>query len=202
MRHHRLFAAGLAAALMLGAVSPALADGKGKAKGKPNHGQTKEKPGKGPKPKKAKKSHFHVSGGGTVVGGTFSLNALRKKPSNGHYDFASTTGDGFKVRCHDGWVAPTTEPTLTAYPRTFDLTFKNCLITGLPRQDLVVTVIDNGQPTEPKVEDGQPAVAPVAPVVLDAMRFSLPGPVALDGTPTTTTWGGDLIEGNVKIRNK
>lgn len=173
VRHHRLFAAGLAVALMLGAASaPASAAGKGKAKGKA---------------KAAKKSHFAVSGGGSVAGGSFSIQARLRKPSNGHFNYTSTDGL-YKVRCKDGWDAPATEPVLGAYPRTMDVTFKNCQITGQPKMNLVVTVTDNGQPTD--TGTGQPAAAPVK----DALRFDVPGPAAAQG--------GDLVEGNVKIRNK
>lgn len=157
MRHHRLFAAGLAALILGAAATPSLAAGK--SKGKP-----------------AKKSHFAVSGGGAVAGGSFSIQARLRKPSNGHFNYTSTDGT-YKVRCNDGWDAPGTEPVLGAYPRTMDLTFKNCQITGQRKMHLVVTVTDNGQ--------------------RDAMRFAVPGPAA-----GTTPHGGDLVEGNVKIRNK
>jgi hypothetical protein len=190
---------------MLGAAAaPALAAGKGHAKGKATApGQTKQKPAKpadkkpDKKAKPAKKSHFGVSGGGTVAGGSFSIQARLRKPSNGHFNYTSTDGK-FKVRCKDGWDAPTAEPVLSAYPRTMDVTFKSCQITGqATKTNLVVTVTDNGQPT--KTKDGQPAAAAVAK---DAMRFGVAGPAAADGNPTTTTWGGDLVDGNVKIRNK
>lgn len=157
MRHDRLFAAALAAALMLGAASA------------PASAAKKAQPAKKAKP--AKKSHFGVSGGGSVAGGSFSIQARLRKPANGHFNYTSTDGT-YKVRCKDGWDAPATEPVLGAYPRTMDVTFKNCQITGQPKMNLVVTVTDNK----------------------DALRFDVPG--------TATTRGGDLVEGNVKIRNK
>lgn len=172
MQRNRLLAVGLAAALVLGsAATPVLAAGNGKA--------AKEKPAKKAKP--AKKSHFAVSGGGATTDGSFSIQARLRKPSKAHFNFTSAD-ETFKVRCKSGWKdAPQTEPVLTAYPRTMDVTFKDCKITGQAnRMDLEVTVIDNGQPTETQVAK-------------DAVSFTAPG---------GATWGGDLVEGNVKIRNK
>lgn len=194
MQRNRLFAAGLAAALMLGAASsPALAK-PGKAKGHA-YGKSKTKPEKEkPAPaKKAKKTKAGVSGGGTVANGSFSIQARLRSTDKGHFNYTSTNG-AFKVRCR-GFNAYDTAAVSATYPRTVSVTFKSCAITGqAARGPLTVTVTDNGK-AEPK--DGQPAVAPVAP---DAVGFSMPGPVATDGSATTTPYGGNLVDGNVKIR--
>ena len=199
MRHKRLFAAGLTAALMLGAAAaPALAKpdkAKGHAYGKSNTKPEKPaKPATPAKGKKAKKTKAGVSGGGTVANGSFSIQARMRSTDKGHFNYTSTDG-AFKVRCR-GFEAYDTAAVSATYPRTVAVTFKSCAITGqAAKGPLTVTVTDNGQ-----VKDDQPAVAPAAPVAPDAMSFSRPGAPAADGTPTTTSYGGNLTEGNVKIR--
>jgi hypothetical protein len=176
VRHHRLFAAGLAVALMLGAASPALA-GPGKAKGKTNApGQNKPKPNK-PAAKAKKKSG--VSGGGVANGAGFSIQArLRyiKAPSTstnkGHFNYTSTDGT-LKIRCR-GFGA------FTPGAGTAEVPFKNCTVSGQPTVTAItVTVTDRGQP---KYE----AVPPVA----DHIAF-VAGTVTVDH---------DLTGGNVKVR--
>lgn len=134
MRRHRLFAAGLAAALMLGAAAPAMAASKGK---------------KPPPATKGKKSG--VSGGGAVAGGAFSIQARQKSQAKGHFNYTSTDGT-FKVRCKafDAFA-----PNLTA--KTAAVPFKNCTITGHPNvKTLTVNVVDRGNPPD---EGAQPSTA-------------------------------------------
>jgi hypothetical protein len=182
VRHHRLFAAGLAAALMLGAAAPALADpGKSKGKGKAEApGQTKQKPNKpAPKPKKAKKTKSGVSGGGGVNGAEFSIQARLRdihepstSTSKGHFNYTDATT---KIRCRgfEKFV-----PDLVA--GTAAVPFKNCTVTGQPTvTTITVTVTDKGQP---KYE----ALPPVA----DHITF-------VAGTLTVDL---DLTGGNVKVR--
>jgi hypothetical protein len=142
VKHHRLFAAGLAAALMLGAASPALADGKGKAKGKPNHGSSKVKPA--PKPKKPKKN-VGITGGGTVTKGSFSIQAKPGSKAKGHFNFTTpddtttVADESVRTRCKGfkGYVAPT-DPA----PYTATATFTNCKVNGVTAADVTVTVTD------------------------------------------------------------
>jgi hypothetical protein len=191
VRHNRLFAAGLAAALMLGAASPALADaanGKGKAKGHVNKPE-KQKPTKKVPETKGKKGG--VSGGGYNAGGEFSIQArLRSKSKGNHFNYTSIDGL-FKVRCRDGFqdFAPV--------GNTATVTFNKCLVTGqADRMDLTVTVTDNGQP--PKTDPGQPSATPT---LTDWMGFSVTVPaVAPATTPTTTSYEGNLTGGNIKVR--
>jgi hypothetical protein len=177
VRHHRLFAAGLAAALMLGAASPALAGpGKGKAEAP---GQTKAKPNKPtPKPKKVKKTKSGVSGGGVVNGAEFSIQARLRdvhepstSTSKGHFNYTDATTT---IRCRgfEKFI-----PDFAA--GTAVVQFKNCTVTGQPAVTTIeVTVDDNGQP---KYE---------APVVADHISF----------VAGTLTVNGDLTDGNVKVR--
>jgi hypothetical protein len=142
VKHHRLFAAGLAAALMLGAASPALADGKGKAKGKPNHGSSKVKPA--PKPKKPKKN-VGITGGGSVTKGSFSIHAKPGSKAKGHFNFTTpddttTPADesvGTRCKGFKDYVAPT-----DLAPHTASATFLNCKVNGVPSADVTVTVTD------------------------------------------------------------
>ena len=94
MRHHRLFAAGFAAALLLSAASPAMAKSdNSKGHGKNNApGHTKPHPPKGPKPK----AYKHLNGGGTTTGGEFSVQVRTDKLRQGHFNF---TAAGVEVRC-------------------------------------------------------------------------------------------------------
>jgi hypothetical protein len=146
VRHHRLFAAGLAAALLLGAAAPALADtGKGKGKAEAP-GQTKTTPNK-PAPKPKTKSG--VSGGGVGNGGEFSIQARLRdihelattttpvpSTSKGHFNYTDATT---KIRCR-GFE------TFTPVDRTAKVPFKNCTMNGQPTAPITVTVTDNGQP--------------------------------------------------------
>jgi hypothetical protein len=144
LRHHRLFAAGLAAALMLGAAAPAMAASKGK---------------KPPPATKGKKSG--VSGGGAVAGGAFSIQARPKSKAKGHFNYTSTDGT-FKVRCK---AFDTFTPDLAA--KTASVPFKNCTITGHPTvKTLTVNVVDRGNPPD---EGTQPST----PVVRDTISFDV-----------------------------
>jgi hypothetical protein len=164
LRHHRLLAAGLAAALLLGAAGPALA-APGKAKGKADApGQTKQKPA--PPPTKGKKGG--ISGGGTVAVGEFSIQARTKSKSKGHFNYTSTDGLT-KVRCR-GFHGLTAAP---GNPGTASVTFDNCVVNGQPAADIVVEVIDRGQPS-------------VTPPVADHIKF--------------LTVDHDLTDGNIKVR--
>lgn len=137
MRHHRLFAAGLAAALILGAAAPAMAAGKAK---------------KAPPATKGRKSG--VSGGGSVAAGDFSIQARPKSKAKGHFNYTSTDGT-FKVRCK---AFDTFAPNLTA--KTAAVPFKNCTITGHPAvKTLTVNVVDRGNPPDPTAP---PSATPVA----------------------------------------
>ena len=159
MRHHRLFAAGLAAALMLGAAAPAMAASKGK---------------KPPPATKGKKSG--VSGGGAVAGGAFSIQARLKSKAKGHFNYTSTDGT-FKVRCKgfDPFA-----PNLTA--KTAAVPFKNCTITGHPTvKTLTVNVVDRGNPPD---EGAQSST-----VARDSIGFDV-----------GRSYGGNLVDGNIKVR--
>ena len=177
MRHNRLFAAGLAAALMLGAASPALADGKGKAKGKATApGQTKQKPSK---PTKAKKTSG-VSGGGSVLGASFSILARTNHLSKGHFNY-TTNDETYKLRCRDFSAAGVYSNTAS----TVTLTGAKCSLTTVVNQVATTqqvfinaTFIDNGQP---------------ASATKDAAFFYLT-------TDLVNKVGGDLTGGNIKVR--
>jgi hypothetical protein len=94
MRRHRLFAAGLSAALLFGVASPALA--------KPKEKPVKEKPAKDPKPAKTKGG---VNGGGvTANGASFSIQVHAASPGKGHFNYTSADGT-WKVRCHNGFTS-------------------------------------------------------------------------------------------------
>ncbi len=186
MRHHRLFAAGLAAALMLGAASPALA-GPGKAKGKANApGQNKPKPNK--PAQNGKKSKLGINGGGSVVGaGEFSVQARDKKLSKGHLNY---TAPGLKLRCRGfeaGDVTFSLTAPATATFNTSPAPNADCVTTradGVRRPATVVgTFTDGGQPA-----DTEPPT---------------PGPDSVDFTITdavgSTQVKGSVI-GNVKVR--
>ena len=181
MRHHRLFAAGLAVALMLGAASPALADGKGKAKGKPNHGSSKPKPKPDKPAKKVKKTKAGVSGGGAVGTAEFSIQARLRDikaetttTGKGHFNYTSADGT-IKIRCRgfDNF-APDYVLHTAAVP------FKNCTVAGQPTvTTITVTVTDRGQPKYEAV-----------PAVADHIAF----------VAGTLTVDSDLTGGNVKVR--
>lgn len=176
MRHHRLLAAGLAAALMFGAASPALAAGKGKAKGKATApGQTKQKPAK-----KAKKTKSGVSGGGAVGTTEFSVQARLRdikagatSTSKGHFNYTSADGT-IKIRCR-GF------DTFIPAGGVAEVPFNNCTVSGQPDvKEITVKVTDNGQP---KYE--------ALPVVADVIDFTA-GTVDVVDAP--------LTGGNLKVR--
>jgi hypothetical protein len=179
VRHHRLFAAGLAAALMLGAAAPALAGpGKGKANA-PGQTKTKPKPEKTKPPaKKAKKTKSGVSGGGVVNGAEFSIQARLRdvrngSASKGHFNYTDATT---KIRCR-GF----NEFTPNLADGTATVVFKNCTVTGQPTVTTIeVKVDDNGQPN-------YVATPPVA----DTISF-------VAGTLTVPVTA--LTDGNVKVR--
>ena len=88
MRNHRLFAAGLAAALMLGTAAPALAaPAKAKAWGHVNKAK--------PKPAQPKSKQGVNGGGVTANGAEFSV-MVREGRKHGHFNY---TSDTLKVRC-------------------------------------------------------------------------------------------------------
>ena len=187
MQKNRLFAAGLAAALLLGVATPAMAkqpNNKGKKGSPPGHSQPKQKK---PAPAtKGKKSG--VSGGGGVAGGSFSIQARLNSKSKGHH-FNYTSTDGlFKVRCREGFEPFT--PVLGATEKSASVTFKACKVTGQPGPvPITVKVADRGQPTD---KAAQPAVTPA---VVDWMDFSVTNAAAV-----ATPYGGNLTSGNVKVR--
>lgn len=186
MRRHQLFAAGVSVALLLGAATPALAKSdKGKALGHEKH-PAASRPAKGPKPAKQKPAKktpatkgkkSGVSGGGVVTDGTFSIQARK---SRGHFNYTSTNGS-FKVRCREGFEPFT--PVLGATERTAKVTFKACQVTGQPGPvPITVDVTDRGQPS-------------VTPAVADWIGFSVTNAAAV-----TTAYGGNLTDGNIKVR--
>jgi hypothetical protein len=184
VRHNRLFAVGLAAALMLGAASPALAAGKAKGKATAP-GQAKPKPTKPEKQKpakKAKKTKAGVSGGGTITTlagpAEFSIQARLRDitgdaPSTGKGHFNYTSADGtVKIRCRGfDKFAPTGNVAVVP--------FNNCTVSGQPTvTEIDVTVTDNGDPE---------AIPPVA----DVIDFTA-GAVDVVDAPLTS--------GNIKVR--
>jgi hypothetical protein len=186
VRHNRLLAAGIAAALMLGAASPALAAGKAKGKATAP-GQAKPKPAKPAKPEKqkpAKKTKSGVSGGGVVGGAEFSIQARLRDikdgtTSKGHFNY--TTADGLTtIRCRgfNSFAADTATGMAT-------VPFKNCTLNGQAiAGGLQVMVDDNGQPNYEAV-----------PAVADAIDFT-----ATAGAVTVDVMDAALTDGNVKVR--
>lgn len=147
VRHNRLFAAGLAAALMLGAASPALADaadGKGKAKG---HVNKPEKSKPAPPLTKGKKGG--ISGGGSTDNGDVSIQARPKSKARGHFNFTSPDGLS-RIRCRDGFTVT------MGTGGNASVAFSNCqiLITGQQtRGPVTVAVFDAGQHPTPPAAD-------------------------------------------------
>ena len=180
MRNHRLFAAGLAAALMLGGASPALAA--------PGHGKGKTHKPEAPKTKGKKGG---VSGGGSIAGGEFSIQALLRSKSKGaHFNYTSTDGKT-RVRCRDGFQAFT--PTVTATEGSATVTFKNCQVTGQSAPvNVTVDVKDRA-----KNDANDKAPAATTPAVADSMGFSY----TASGAAAATSLSGDLTSGNIKVRS-
>ena len=142
MRHHRLFAAGFAAALLLGAASPAMANN-GKGHGKDNApGQTKTHPPKGPKPK----AYKHLNGGGSTTGGEFSVQVRTDKLRQGHFNF---TAADVQVRCRGFEAGDLTFSTTAPATVTFD-TVKCVTTRNGVRQDSTMsgTMTDAGNPAD------------------------------------------------------
>jgi len=176
VRNHRLFAAGLAAALMLGVASPALATpGKGKGKALAKGHQTPKPKAHKPEAPTTKGKKGGVSGGGSIAGGEFSIQArLRSKSKGAHFNFTSTDGKT-KVRCRDGFQAFT--PTVTATEGSASVTFNNCQVTGQSKSvNVTVDVKDRA--------------------VADWMAFSYSAP----GAAAATSLSGDMTSGNIKVR--
>lgn len=180
MQKNRLLAAGLAAALLLGVATPAMANkpNKGKKGNPPGHSQPKQKK---PAPAtKGKKSG--VSGGGTMNGGETSIQARPKSNARGHFNYTSATT---KVRCR-GF-----DRTNFSVPKPYNgeevsVTFKNCKVNDQPLAELVVRVIDRGQPQ---------AATALTPAVADWISFSL-----TDAAAVATAYEGNLTDGNIKVR--
>ena len=187
MQKNRLFAAGLAAALLLGVATPAMAKqpNKGKALG-----HSASKPGKGPKagphpgkkaPPETKGKKHGVSGGGSVNDGEFSIQARLKSKAKGHFNYTSATT---KVRCRgfDTFTVP-------ASGQPVAVTFKNCKVNGQALAapgTIAVTVVDRGDPK---------AATTATPAVADWLGFSLTNAAAV-----ATAFEGNLTEGNIKVR--
>jgi hypothetical protein len=197
VRNHRLFAAGLAAALMLGMASPALATpgshGKGKALAK---GHGKSKPNK-PNPHKpaapsTKGKKGGVSGGGSIAGGEFSIQALLRSKSKGaHFNYTSTDGK-LKVHCKRDFTAFV--PTFTGSEGAASVTFTNCQVTGQSAKVSVTVDVKDRANNDAK------APTTATPAVADFMGFSYSVPAAAGALPTTATVGGDMTSGNIKVR--
>ena len=185
MRHHRLFAAGLAAALMLGAASPALAAGK--AKGKPNHGTTKQKPNKpAKKPQKAKKNGG-ASGGGSITGGSFSINARTRHLKNAHFNYTSD-GETSSLRCKNFsavGVYSITVPTVTLANATCSWTTVVNLVPTTQEVLVDATFTDNGQPKS---------------ATKDSIGFTVKNKTDYSVLFTVTGADGNLTGGNIKVR--
>lgn len=102
MQRHRLFAAGVAAAMILGIGGPAMAapgKGKGHAYGHAKKAAKPAKPEKPAKGPKAPKSKAHLTGGGTTANGVeFSVQGKGGKLDKAHFNYTSADG-AIKVRC-------------------------------------------------------------------------------------------------------
>ena len=163
---------------MLGAASPAMAakpNNKGKAKGHVN------KPAK-PAPGKAK--NVGITGGGTVTGAEFSIQAKPNSKAKGHFNYtvaATATTAEVKIRCKGFDAASYSVPSPQTSPATATVTFKNCKSSGVgdtPPSTVTVTVTDAGKST-------------VTPPPADTITFTA-------GTAVVTN--APLTDGNVKIR--
>jgi hypothetical protein len=127
VRRHQLFAAGVSAALLLGAASPAMAE-----------------PAKDPKPPKARAGS--VTGGGvTHGGGWFSVNVRQDRLAKGHFNYQSADGP-LRVRC-DGFDSYSPIVYIQAGPPAAHVT-AHCLAKG-PHHgrtpvSLDATFVDNG----------------------------------------------------------
>ena len=173
----QVFAAGVAVALMLGAASPVMAKANnGKAKGHV-HKPVKTPPA----PKGPKANHKSgVSGGGEFATGSFSAQVRAKHAPKGHFNYTAKDGS-FKLRCR-GFTPFATAP---AKPTT-SVDFTNCVTTTGVEPNQVRTTV--GKVTVVFTDNGQPSANPAAPK--DNVTF----------TVGTTTYGGDLTGGNIKIR--
>jgi hypothetical protein len=196
VRNHRLFAAGLAAALMLGVASPALAapgHGKGKGKALAKGHQTPKPKAHKPEAPKTKGKKGGVSGGGSIAGGEFSVQArLRSKSKGAHFNFTSTDGKT-KVRCRDGFQAFT--PTVTATEGSASVTFNNCQVTGQSAPVNVTVDVKDRAKDDANDKDKAPVAA--TPAVADWMAFSYSAP----GAAAATSLSGDMTSGNIKVRS-
>jgi len=198
MRHHRLFAAGLAAAMLLGVATPAMAKqpDHGNKGNPPGHSDTK--PGKGPKPadppkppKPPKAKNGGVSGGGSIAAGTFSIHARTDRFAKGHFNYTSTD-EKFKVRCRD--FDPATD-SVTITGNTAVLKAK-CTTLAPKRsgKDIWVeaTFEDNGDPAKD-------ATATATPAPKDKVTFKYFNTNDYTAAPAEQ-YTGELTGGNVKVR--
>ena len=132
MNRHRLFAAGLSAALLLGVATPAMAKpAKGNAWGH-NKSAKPAKPAKDPKaPKapKAPKSKGHLNGGGTTANGvSFSVQGKDGKLRQAHFNYTSADG-ATKVRCK-GFDQMTRVEYVTVGAPAMHVVSDNCVAKG------------------------------------------------------------------------
>lgn len=176
----QVFAAGVAVALMLGAAAPAMAKANnGQAKGHV-HKPAKTPPApKGPKGPKAN-NKSGVSGGGEFTAGSFSAQARAKHQPKGHFNYTAKDGS-FKLRCR-GFVPFASAP---AKPTT-SVDFTNCESTTGAEPNQVRANVGTVKVTF--TDNGQPSANPATPK--DNVTFTI----------GTTTYGGDLTGGNIKIR--
>jgi len=194
VRRYQVFAAGVSVALLLGAATPALAAGKGKANAP---GQTKTKPNKpadhpnppaNKPPKPSKNKAGGVSGGGSIGAAEVSIQARTYRLAKGHFNYTVADNpatplvdETYKLRCRDFsavGVFAMTAPTATLTGAKCSLT---TVVNGVPTTQPVTinaTFTDNGQPNS---------------ATKDAAFFYLT-------TDLATKIGGDLTGGNIKVR--
>lgn len=144
MQRHRLFAAGVSVALLLGVASPALAKpGKGHAYGHKNKPAKAAKPAKEPK---APKSTARVNGGGVSFNGVeFSVQAKAGKARQAHFNYTSADGS-IKIRCRGLEMSPVVY--IQPGPPAMHVT-ANCVAKGPAKARTPValdaTFVDNGE---------------------------------------------------------
>jgi hypothetical protein len=148
VQRHRLFAAGIAVALVLGAATPALAKpGKGHAHGHRNKPVKAAKPAKPAKEPKAPKSTARVNGGGVSFNGVeFSVQAKAGKLRRAHFNYTSADG-AIKIRCKSfETMSPVVyiQPGPPAMHVTADCVAKGPANAATP-VDLDATFVDNGE---------------------------------------------------------